>query len=402
MGRSGVHGGARGRRSGLLRNLRESKPVTYVELYFDLVFVFALFRVSQSLLEGLTWINAYRVLIMLLAVWSVWLYTNLLTDSLEPRTIRLQLLVIGSMFGGLLMAAAIPEAYTRRGLLFAVVYVAINLGRSVVVAFALRHDDLGLRPLRAAFWFAISAVPWLAGAKVEGHARLALWTVAIAIDHGAAFLRWPVPRIGSTPPEQLNLASEHFAERYRQFVIIALGGTVVAVGTNLHDREFSLHRGTAFTISFVIAGLLFWIYFHRVREKLGPVFSGAPDPSVRSREAGLAHLAMVIGSVAVTTSSELVITEPTRAAPASWVTVTIGGPVLFLAGHALLGRRAFAAVAAPRLIGVGVLIAAGPALVGLPILASDGAVCAVLMAVVIWDLTYSGIKPGDQGLPQRV
>ncbi|GIH19484.1 hypothetical protein Raf01_76560 [Rugosimonospora africana] len=111
----------RSRRSGLLRNLRESKPVTYVELFFDLVFVFALFRVSQSLLNGLTWINVYRVLILLLAVWSVWLYTNLLTDSLEPRTIRLQLLVIGSMFGALLMAAAIPEAYTRRGLLFAIV-----------------------------------------------------------------------------------------------------------------------------------------------------------------------------------------------------------------------------------------------------------------------------------------
>ena len=402
MGRSGGHGEARGRRSGLLRNLRESKPVTYVELYFDLVFVFALFRVTQSLLEGLTWINAYRVLIMLLAVWSVWLYTNLLTDSLEPRTIRLQLLVIGSMFGALLMAAAIPEAYTRRGLLFAVVYVAVNLGRGVIVAFALRHDDLGLRPLRAAFWFAVSAVPWLAGAKVEGDARLALWSVAIAIDYASALLRWPTPGIGSTPPELLNLASEHFAERYRQLVIIALGEAVVAVGTNLHDRDFSLRRGTAFTVSFATAGLLFWIYFHRVREKLGPVFSGAPDPGVRNREAGLAHLLMVIGLVAVSASSELVIMEPTKAAPLSWVATIIAGPAFFLAGHALLGRRVFAGVAAPRLIGVGVLIAAVPVLVGLPVLVGTGVVATVLIAIVGWDLTYSGVKPGDQGLPQRV
>jgi low temperature requirement protein LtrA len=347
-------------------------------------------------------INTYRVLVMLLAVWSVWLYTNLLTDSLEPRTIRLQLLVIGSMFGALLMAAAIPEAYTRRGLLFAIVYVTINLGRSSIVAFALRHDDLGRRPLRAAFWFAVSAVPWLAGAEVEGNGRLALWSVAIAIDYASALLRWPTPGIGPTPTKLLNLATEHFAERYRQFVIIALGETVVAIGTNLHDRDFSLHRGTAFTVSFGITGLLFWVSFHRVREKLGPVFSGAPDPKVRDREAGLAHLLMVIGLVAITTSSELVITEPTKAAPTSWIAMTIAGPGLFLAGHALLARHVFAGVAAPRLVGVGVLIAAGPALVGLPILAASGVVAAVLIGIVIWDLRYSGVEPGDQELPHRV
>lgn len=397
-----MDGGTKGRRSGLLRNLRESKPVTYVELFFDLVFVFALFRISRSLLQAVTWVNAYRILIMLLAVWSVWLYTNLLTDSLEPRTIRLQLLVIGSMFGALLMSAAIPEAYTERGLLFALVYVVINLGRSSFVAFALRNDDLGLRPLRAAFWFVISAGPWLAGAEVEGGARVALWSVAVAIDYIAAFLRWPAPRIGPTPARLLNLASEHFAERYRQFIIIALGETVVAIGTNLHDRDFSMERGVAFTVSFIVTGLLFWIYFHRVREKLGPVFAGAPDPGVRNREAGIAHLLMVIGLVAVTTSSEMVITEPARMAPASWAAVIVGGPSLFLAGHALLARPAFARVAVPRLVGAGLLIAAGAALVGLPVLAVVGAVAAVLVGVVIWDLTHSGTKPGDQALPRRV
>ncbi|GIH19483.1 hypothetical protein Raf01_76550 [Rugosimonospora africana] len=280
--------------------------------------------------------------------------------------------------------------------------MAINLGRSSVVALALRHDDLGLRPLRAAFWFAVSAAPWLAGAEVEGNARLALWSAAIAIEYVSALLRWPTPGIGPTPPKLLNLASEHFAERYRQFVIIALGETVVTIGTNLHDRDFSLHRGTAFTMSFGVTGLLFWIYFHRVREKLGPVFSGAPDPSVRNREAGIAHLLMVIGLTALTTSVDMVITEPTRTAPASWVAVIIGGPGLFLAGHALLGRRVFARVAAPRLIGVGMLIAVGPALVGLPVLAVTGVVAAVLIALVSWDLRYSGIKPGDQGLGHRV
>jgi low temperature requirement protein LtrA len=111
---------------------------------------------------------------------------------------------------------------------------------------------------------------------------------------------------------------------------------------------------------------------------------------------------MVIGLTALTTSADMVISQPTRTAPGSWVAVIVGGPGLFLAGHALLGRRIFARVAAPRLIGVGILIAAGPALVGLPVLAVTSVVAAVLIALVGWDLKYSGTKPGDQGLGRRV
>jgi hypothetical protein len=85
-----------------------------------------------------------------------------------------------------------------------------------------------------------------------------------------------------------------------------------------------------------------------------------------------------------------VITQPTKIAPASWVAVIVGGPGLFLAGHALLARPAFARVAVPRLVGAGLLIPVGAAVVGLPVLAVIGAVAAVLVAVVIWDLTHSG------------
>lgn len=392
----------RGRRAELVRQLQNPKPITYVELFFDLAFVFALFRLSEMLSERLHWSGGLDTLIVLLAAWWIWAYTNLLTDSLDSRTIRLQLLVIGSMFGTLALSAAIPDSLDARGLLFAVSYVAINLGRSGILAYALRRDELGLRPLRAAFWFAVSAVPWLLGAMVEDNARLVLWGVAITIDYLAALLGWPTPGLGRTPDRELNLASEHFAERYRQFIIIALGQTIAVTGLTFHDNDFSPHRGAAFVLCFVLSVILYWSYFHRIREKLGPSFSGARDPDVRTREAGFAHLVMVAGIVALTTADQEVISNPAKPAHAALVAVLIAGPALFLAGHALLARHLFVQVAAPRLIAAAVLVAVAPALVGLPTVTIVGLIVVILAAIVSWDLRSAGIRPGDQDLPRRL
>ncbi|MGI5146561.1 low temperature requirement protein A [Plantactinospora sp. CA-294935] len=392
----------RDRRSEAVRDLQRPKPITFVELFFDLVYVFSLFRLSEMLTHRLHWVGAAQTLLVLMAIWWVWAYTNLLTDTMDSRAISLQLLVIGSMFGALALSTAIPETFEHRGLLFVVSYLAINLGRASIMAFVLRHDELGLRPLRAVFWFAVSAVPWLAGAFVEGDARFALWGLAITIDYVCALIGWPAPGIGRTPARELNLASEHFAERYRQFIIIALGQTVAVSGLAFHNSDFTAHRGVAFVMSFAITVLLYWIYFHRIRERLAPSFAGAPDPRVRPREAGLAHLVMVAGVVATTTATGTLIAEPTGTAPPFEVAVFVAGPVLFLAGHALLGRHEFVGVAAPRLAGILALVAAAPVLAGHSVVLLAGSIVAILAGVVAWDLVHTGVKPGDQDLPRRL
>ncbi|MEU8086577.1 low temperature requirement protein A [Micromonospora sp. NPDC049101] len=159
--------GVKTKRPGLVRDLGQPKQATYVELFFDVIYIFILFRLSQALLNRLDWTGAYQTLILLLAVWWVWSYTNLVTDTLDSRLIHIQLLVIATMFGGLLISTTIPEAFEQRGMLFAIAYVAINLGRSSLLAIALRRDPLGCRPLRAVPWFVVSAVPWIAGALVD-------------------------------------------------------------------------------------------------------------------------------------------------------------------------------------------------------------------------------------------
>ncbi|MFC6020452.1 low temperature requirement protein A [Plantactinospora solaniradicis] len=373
-------------RGQLERDLRQPRQSTYVELFFDLIYIFIFFRLAQSLLDRLTWVGAYQTLILLLAVWWVWAYTNLVTDTLDSRRLRLQLLVIGTMFGSLLLSTTIPEAFEQRALLFAITYVAVNLGRSTGMAILLYGHPLSRRPMRGAIWFAFSAIFWLTGALSEDERRLVLWGIAILIDYFAAFAGWPTPKLGRTGAGEWNLAGEHIAERYRQFTIIALGETVAVTGRTLHESDFTPHRVVAFALAFATSALLYWTYFHRTRERLGTPFSGAAEPANRTKLAGFAHLLMAAGVVLITVADQLVISNPTASARTSWVAVIVGGPALFLVGHVLLGRKVFVRVTRPRLIGAGVLIAAGPALVSLPALAVVAVVIVVLTAIVCYEL----------------
>jgi low temperature requirement protein LtrA len=144
---------------------------TFLDLFFDLVFVFALFRLSQGLQEQLTWSGAFQTLVLLLAVWWVWTQTAAVADRFDPRRPAIQLLVIGSIFGSFVLAAAVPEASGMRGLLFAGAYVAVQVGRSLFLVVVTRGDARQRREMRVLFWYGVSAVPWLAGAVAQsGHA----------------------------------------------------------------------------------------------------------------------------------------------------------------------------------------------------------------------------------------
>lgn len=356
-----------------------------VELFYDLVFVFILARLAEALLTDLRPLGAYRTLLLLLAVWWIWSYTNLVTETLDSRQPVVQMLIITIMLGSLVVATAIPEAFAGRGYIFAAGYVGIHLLRSGVLAVFLRRHQLRNRPLRGIFWFGLSGVLWLAGAGLDGGARILLWTVALGMDYLLPLARWPTPRIGRSPDWEWGSIGEHLAERYRQFVIIALGETVVVTARAFHQHEYDLNRLGAFGISFTITVLLWWVYFYRPRERLGAAITGSADPARETTWAGYAHLIMVAGVVVTTAGDELFVTHPFGDSHPSWVAAIVGGPTLFLAGRALLGHEVFVHVARPWLVGIGVLVVMAPAMVFLPLLAVAGCVALVLLGVVVAD-----------------
>src|SRR5215218_3386113 len=118
------------------RDGREEQRATTLELFYDLVFVFAITQVSHLLLENLTWTGVGHASLALLVVWWAWNYTTWVTNELDPDSIVVRVLLIALMLASLLLAIAIPDAFGDRALLFAGSYVAIQVGRHVFLTFA--------------------------------------------------------------------------------------------------------------------------------------------------------------------------------------------------------------------------------------------------------------------------
>ena len=124
-----------GSRASLRREAGVEQHATTLELFYDLVFVFAITQVSHLLLEDVTWTHAGQATLVLLVVWWSWNYTTWVTNELDPESIAVRLLLLGLMLASLLMAIAIPDAFGDKALLFAGAYVTIQVGRHLFLTF---------------------------------------------------------------------------------------------------------------------------------------------------------------------------------------------------------------------------------------------------------------------------
>ena len=243
------------------------------------MFVVALAQLSHGLIEDLTWSGAFQTLVLLLAMWWVWSGTAFVTDLYDPQRPAIQLLVIATMLGSLVMVVALPDAFGERGLVFAGTYVAIQVGRELFLVLALRGHELQSRSVRVLFWFGVSAVPWIAGALAHGAARGALWTLAVAVDYTARGSRFPTPGLGRSPESEYPIAAEHLAERYRQLFVIALGELILVTALTLSGSGFAADRTAAFVVSFVGHGaVLADLHLPRSGELLPAAIAAAPHP----------------------------------------------------------------------------------------------------------------------------
>jgi low temperature requirement protein LtrA len=310
--------------------------VTYAELLFDLVFVFAVTQISHALLGRFTPLGALQTTLLFLAVWWVWVYTSWVTNWLNPELTPVRVLLFLLMLGGLVLSTSIPKAFESRGLWFAIAYASMQVGRTVFLLASAAPGRTRINAVRILVWLSASAIFWVAGGFAQGHSRLLLWAVALAIEYISPAVRFWIPKYGASAIEDWVVEGGHMAERCAGFIIIALGESIVVTGATFADLAWTLQTVSAFVSAFIGALAMWWIYFHKGAEAGSELISRSSEPGRLARLAyTYLHMPIVAGIILSAVADDLVLTHPADHSDPKTVVSAIGGPLLFLIGTIL-------------------------------------------------------------------
>ncbi len=372
--------------------LRERGPgeharVTNVELFFDLVFVFAVTQLSHSLLAHLTPEGALHAILLMLAVWWAWVYTAWVTNWLDPDHPAVRGMLFVLMGLGLVLSTSTPEAFDERALPFALAYVTFQVGRSFFMLWAGWADTVLRRNFqRISTWLVLSGVLWIAGAFAEPDLRLPLWGAALLIEYlGPATAFW-VPGLGRTPTSDWNVEGGHMAERCGLFIIICLGESVLMTGATFAEGDWQPASVAAFVGGLTGSIAMWWIYFNAHAGAAAEAIERSVDPGRIARHAyTYAHIPMVAGIIVAAAGDELAVAHPLGHTAPATMALIIGGPALFLAGGLWFKHSVFKVVSLPRAGGLAALALLVPAAPQLTPLALSAAATVILAVVAAWE-----------------
>lgn len=311
-------------------------PVGYIELFFDLVYVFAITQLSHNLLEHLNWEGALQTLILFLAVWWAWIYTTWATNWVDPDRAANRLMLGALMIGGLVMSSTIPNAFGKNGLYFAIAYVAVQVGRSLYVARALGEWRRGTKKsmMRITIWFCASAPLWIAGGIInDPHSRMLLWGGALVIELLGPINYYRVPGLGRSTVEDWAIAGGHMAERTALFIIIALGEGVLITGATFGKLPIGPETIAAFLTAFLGSFAMWWVYFDVGAKRGAEHIEHHPTPGIIGRNAFTYwHIPIVAGIILIAVADELTLAHPLEPVHGDFLLVTASGMALFLFG----------------------------------------------------------------------
>ncbi len=385
---------------GLLRARGEdaNNRVTFVELFFDLVFVFAITQLSHALAGHLTPLGALQTALLLLAVWWVWIDTSWVTNWLDPQKIQVRLLLFVLMLAGLVLSASLPKAFDERALAFAFAYAFMQVGRSAFMLWALKgHSPGNYRNFqRIGAWQALAAALWIAGAFADGGVRLALWALALVLETAAPALGFWTPGLGRSTTEDWDVEGSHMAERCGLFIIIALGESVLVTGAKFAGLEWTPVHVAAFAVAFTGSVAMWWIYFNVGAETASRRISASGDPGRLARFAyTYLHIPLVAGIIVAAVGDELVLAHPTGSTGTGTAAVLLGGPALYLLGNLLFKRATADRPALSHMVGLGLLAVLSPLAMVVQPLTFSAATTAVLVLVAVWETLSLGTGDED-------
>lgn len=353
----------------------DPKGVSTIELFFDLIFVFAVTRTSELLQADHSPAGSLMALVVFVPVFWLWVGTTMFANLSEVETVRGRAVFFAVALSGLAMALALPESYADRGLIFAGAYW---WGRLVLLFAVRRH------PLRRDFvTFPVGAFvtgPLLVvGALLPSQPRAWLWGLVAVVELAVPFVRRR--QVARTP-----FHVGHLAERYGTFVIIALGETIVATGVAAaeeHDQWMALASAA---LGLAVCCGLWWTYFDLAAGAIERGLAAATVPIEIIRPVlSYGHLAFVAGIIGVAAGIGTAVREPLEPLAIDSAALVFGGTAIFLGAFGFTRWRLLHTLAVPRLTGACascLLVLLAPHVPGL---ASLGALSLVLLAVNVAD-----------------
>jgi low temperature requirement protein LtrA len=368
----------------MLRAHERAERATNIELFFDLVYVFAVTQLSHDLLGIATIHGALQTLLLFGMVWLAWAYTTWVTNWLDPgRLPVVRSLLLVPMVASLVMSVALPRAFGSRGLAVGCAYAGMQIGRSLFAVMALRGERLRRNFERILVWCVVSGALAVGGGIAHGAARERLWLAAVAVDVVGGLAGFYTPGLGRSKTADWTIEGTHFAERCQAFLLIALGESVVVIGATLAGLQtVGGPQIAAFLAAFAGAAALWWIYFDRSAEEAAEVIAASKDPGRLGRSAyHLLHPVMVAGIIVTAAADEKLLTHPSTRPDSATTLMILGGSALFLAGHAAFKFVVWHVVPATRLVAIVVLVLLGLLAPQLTAVALGSCACAASLIV---------------------
>jgi low temperature requirement protein LtrA len=354
------------------------KRVAPLELFFDLVFVFALTQVTLLMSENPTWEGLGQGMLVLALLWWAWGAYAWLTNYIAADEGVERLLMFGAMGAFLFAALAVPEAFGDDPLLFALAYVVARWLHIFIFAEANEDVDAGQAVVRLARTALPAPLLLILGALLGGTAQTVIWIVALAIDFAGPFV------FGL---RGFQVSAGHFAERFSLIVIIALGESIVAIGTGL-EGEVDADVLAAAALGLVLSCSLWWAYF----DVVAVVFEGRFREATGHRRILIArdaysylHLPMVAGIILIALGVKKTIGDVDHALDAAPAAALFGGVALYYLGHVGFRMRIVGTVNRQRLIAAVGSLALIPLGTEVDALLALGLAAAVAAAVIAYE-----------------
>jgi low temperature requirement protein LtrA len=353
--------------------------VTPLELFFDLVFVFAFTQVTSLMSENPTWEGLGQGMLVLAAIWWAWGGYAWLTDTLASDDGIARLGLLSAMAAMLVAALAVPQAFGDDAVVFGIAYFAVRAIHIAVYTYGAPDVDArGAIVNLAPGLLAAPALLILAG-FLDGGAQAGLWVAALLLDYGTPYVR---------DVSGFRVSPSHFAERFGLIVIIALGESIVAIGAGLGGDALTAGVILAALGGIAIAGAQWWAYFDVVAivaERKLREAQGIERNRLARDSWGVMHGLLIAGIVLVALGIKKAIgdvDEPLETVPA---VALCGGAALYFLGHVAIRLRSVGSFNTQRLLAAALCLALIPYAKEVDAVAAVLTIAAVLVALVAYE-----------------